>query len=354
MDWLGTEPRLRKRPRASGGHDLENCFDRFEVALGSEPADAGQLFFALQRLNVLQSSLERRLSNCSINNLTPYEAAQFIYSRKVRLLRIVRNGFEDSNEENASSTDSQVDAAADGSAIGGPQSGCSQSRVETDERRKNTVRNRQIAAHLDVGRRRISVICRVDIFPLTNHGSAKAYILEALLRPPQERTSGSSKIPEVQKPQPKRIFHCNSMNEASTSIDWDLWQELQDFSGQFDQRSRSEFARAVMLQVFAELRRKFASGSADSDESDNDGFSLIATLMTCEMMAQAALPSQSSRLADHSRQAPGGSPPREAVNSQKAVASVHPPAERPADQCEPVPCNQSQAQSTYLSGVLSF
>merc|ERR1719401_2580461 len=106
---IGPMPRQRKRARASSGGDLEVVLERCDAMLAEAAPDACTLWLAVRRLQQLQASAERRLAGCPVDGLTPHDAVEYIYRKRVRLARIVRNDFE---EEDSSGSEEGAAARA--------------------------------------------------------------------------------------------------------------------------------------------------------------------------------------------------------------------------------------------------
>mmetsp|Transcript_28863 Transcript_28863/g.56444 ORF Transcript_28863/g.56444 Transcript_28863/m.56444 type:complete len:298 (+) Transcript_28863:119-1012(+) len=242
--------RGRKRPRS--GEDLEGILERFGDALTGTSADAHTLLVAAKRLHQLQLAVERRLCECSVDSLTPHEAVEFIYKRRVRLASIAKNDFEEVSDEEAS-----------GSGGNGIASHPTKTR-------------RELVAHFRVGKERLTMTCWAEGPP----GPESRYYAE--LKP-------AVATGDAVKP----LLRCASWDQAASSTDLDAWEALR---GQFavDRRSAADFARStVLLGIFAELRRKFAKEESDSEEGSPG---LVSTISICGMMAEALLPTPEDRL----------------------------------------------------------
>jgi len=222
------------------------------------PPDAHALLLAAQRLHQLQVAVEKRLAACSVDSLTPHEAVEFIFKRRVRLVRIARNDFED----DGSGGEGDSRSASAGSA----------SKLPSATPRGKA--QRELVAHFQVGKERLTAVCRAE----GPHGPDSRYSTE--LRPTWGKGS------EV-------LLRCASWDQAACAADWAAWEALR---GRFavDLRPTVDFARSVvLLGVFAELQRRFAREESDS-EDESPG--LVSTISICGMMAAAALPTQEGRL----------------------------------------------------------
>jgi len=203
-------------------------------------------------LHQLHSAVEQRLGDCSVDSLTPHEAVEFIFRRRVRLASIAKNDFEEVSDDEASQ-----------SGNGGAA--------------KPRKTRRELVAHFRVGKERLTMTCWAEgtLGPESRYG--------AELRP-AGATAGDAAKP---------LLRCASWDQAASSVDLDAWES---FRGRFglDRRSAADFARAaVLLGIFAELRRKFAQEESDSE----DGLpGLVSTISICGMMAEALLPTSEDRL----------------------------------------------------------
>jgi len=240
--------RGRKRARSIGTGSLEEPLMVLQAFLEHAPGpshDAHALFQCRQRLQDLQDLVERRLMACAIESLTPHEAIEFIITRRVRLARVVKNDFEDNDEESQDEKD---------------QVNCEHADGKKDRR--------DLIAVFQVGRgERLTMVLRVE----GPSGPACRYSMELRLGVGR----GES------------LLQCASWDQSLSEVGWQAWEELQARVA-FDRRPVADFTRGVvLLGVLAALRRKFLKEESDSDV---DAPGLVTSLSICGMMAEALLP----------------------------------------------------------------
>jgi len=258
------QPRGRKRSR--NDDDLDGLLDRFEASLKESPSNPHALLVTASKLQQLQVAVEKRLASSSVDGLTHHDVIEFIFRRKVRLLRIARNDFEESgsNDEDAS------------------LSAGSTSKLRSPRKKEAP---RILVAIFQVGRERLAVLCQAE----GAKGCDSRYSLQVRL------TQASGQNVTV-------LLKCASWDEASSEVNCTAWEALRARFG-LDKRPAIDFARGVVLHgVFTELRRRFSSEESDS-EDECPG--LVSTISICGMMAAGALPTLEGRLlAGHGKAVP--------------------------------------------------
>eukprot|EP00927_Polykrikos_kofoidii_P074169 TRINITY_DN70141_c0_g1_i1.p1 TRINITY_DN70141_c0_g1~~TRINITY_DN70141_c0_g1_i1.p1 ORF type:complete len:393 (-),score=56.90 TRINITY_DN70141_c0_g1_i1:43-1176(-) len=336
----------RKRSRSSG--DLEESLDVFWSSLRQAPAEASTLYQASLRLRQLQEAVEKRLVTCSVDILTPHEAVEFIFSRRVRLVKIVRNDFSEDEDETNEDLPSQAPSNAQASAPRGATSvrgtlveengingsvavANPASRVQEPAlaapavttadgsvgAQKAELKDRKtLAALFQVGRAdRCLVVCTA----LGLKGSVSRYSLEFRLTTatsasrPSAGSESAGTVADGSDGGKSRgieiLLRCVSSDKEANTVKWAAWEALKSRFAS-DLRPVADFARSVIVSgVFSELRRRFA---AEESDSDDESAGLVTTISHCWMMAQAILPTSEGLLS--------------ARNPQHRPASVDAPA----------------------------
>jgi len=318
---VGPQPRpSRKRLRANGGGDLDGVLERLEEALRNSPQPPGQLLVAAQRLQQLQACVERKLACCRVDCLTPHEAIAFIYSKRVRLIKIARNDFEDaSDDDGATGAAAAASAAGAASAAAGAGAASAGAGSTGGGAQVPTIRSRSLVAHFQVGRARISAACRADSLvdsAAPSGGSLPSRYVAKLRALPQPAAGTAANGEGAPTERGQVLLKLHSWDQALSVIEWPAWEALRGRSGNFDRRPAADFAWDIaLLGVFRELRRKFAKETSDSED---EAPGIFSTLSTCEMMASAVLPSATTRPPEP---APA-TPPQEAEAESEAAVLV--------------------------------
>lgn len=396
---LGPQPRTRKRPRPNGGINLEGLLIRCEAFLRETAPDAHTLLLAARKLQQLQAAAESRLAGCPVDGLTPHEALEFIYRKRVRLMRIVRNDFEDGSGDEAGSasaagpgttacgatadpaaaasslstgtstttcTSAGVSASAGTGAVAGTDAGagagytagpCPAAMPAAARDNQGTsgptdanglvagscvvaaaaeaVRKRELVAHFQTASDRLAVACRAEGLAAV---PGSRYVVEV-------RLAGSLGNGRVAATKGQVLLRCASDQEAPV-VQWSTWEALQGRCGAFDRRHVADFARStVLMGVFAELRRRFAREQSDSEDNSP---SLLSTISVCEMLARAELPAAEGR--------PSAAPPSPAaadaplLRSGALAASAAAPT-GPAAETSPLSAAQVTSPAETAKGL---
>jgi len=253
--------RSRKRGRQEG--DLESILELFEAQLAGaiqlRPPDPHALLLAIQRLQALQGTVEKRLEHCTIDSLTPHDVVEFIFGRRVRLVSIMKNDFG----ADVSTDDDDDDKSGSLSLAPGSKPVAA----------KTPPPFRRLLVHFQVGRERLVAECRAE--GPRGDGSCYAFLVRLV------------------QPHQALLLRCVSLDQSSGFVAWDEWEGFRTRLD-LDKRPVVDFARGVVLVgMFGELRKRFGRQESDSED---EGPGLVSTLSVCGMMAAAMLPTSEGRL----------------------------------------------------------
>lgn len=258
---MGADARASKRARGHSGavlngHDLDSLLSHVEAIVTKGQPDAQSLLQAQQRLQLLKVLVDKRLASCTVDSLTPHEAIEFIYRGRVRLVKVIKNDFDEDKDDDDDGDSDDV----------GPKP------AQPDGSNRKT--RPELVVQFAVGRDRLVFACRSE-----GQGPESRYSFELRLG-----ASGRGDL----------LLRCASWDQAFTRVDWSAWEALR---GRFevDRRQVVDFTRGVVLHgIFAELNRRYAREESDS-EAEAPG--LVSTISICGMMSEAALPTSERQLA---------------------------------------------------------
>jgi len=270
-----------------------------------EALDAGGLLAARTQILQLQMEVERRLVACPVDGLTPREALEFIFRRRVRLLQVVKNEFAHSDNDDDDDDDSSDSGSGASQATGsGTQSATEDCPPVLKTNRK------EIVVSFRVGGLRIDVACSAEG---PKQRAEPRYSFEL-------RKVSTASASDSEASSPVVLLSHASWDPVRTLIDWKAWEELRSRCGAEDRRPVEDFVRdIVFLGIFAELRRRFAHVESDSDDEVPG---VVTTISVCGMMAERVLPSPEGRLSRR-----GGDEPTAGSDQEAGAMLVNTPVQ---------------------------